>query len=115
MRSGSGGSVDPIHRVLTALEQVPQAAAIVVKPSSPPTSPRVRSRTLRARQPSLSPACHLPGPFQIGDHVTIVNPRSFQQSSGVIIGFTSSNFYQVRTPNGSLVLRIARNLRLRPS
>ena len=95
---------DDVQRVLTSLGQVPQAAAVLVDPHSPPLPPRPRS---------LSPDLPLPGPFQIGDSVTILNPRSFQQSTGVIIGFTSSRFYQVRTPNGSIVLRIARNLRIR--
>ena len=50
--------------------------------------------------------------FRTGDRVRIVNPRSYQQDRGIIIGTSrAGNFIVVRTANGSEINRIARNLR----
>ena len=50
--------------------------------------------------------------FKVGDRVRIVNPRSYQQDRGIIIGTNrAGNFITVRTANGSEVNRIPRNLR----
>ena len=107
---------DDVQRVLTALDNLPQANLISDEPAS--TAALIDRSSLPrpvSRHPSVSPERRLTGPFQLGDHVLILNPRPHQQSSGLIIGLTPSIFYQVRTPNGSVVSRIARNLRLRPN
>ena len=49
---------------------------------------------------------------EIGNTVCIKNPRSFQQHSGIVIGFTRTGLVVVQTPNGDEVKRIPRNLEI---
>ena len=52
----------------------------------------------------------------IGDRVRIKNPKPWQQDTGTVIGATRGGLYiRVRTPDGSEVKRIARNLQYLPN
>ena len=57
---------------------------------------------VRHRGPSAS--------ISVGDSVRIHRPGRNQEASGVVIGVTPSNFLQIRTPNGSIVLRQPHNV-----
>ena len=59
------------------------------------------------RRPPVFPNTNL----RIGDTVRILNPRTWQQHQGTIIG-TSGIYVEVRTRNRSVVRRIPRNLEL---
>ena len=63
-----------------------------------------------ARPASPSPERPAPCPFSVGDSVRIRNLRPHQKSHGIVVGVTPSNYFQVRTPNGSVILLTARNL-----
>ena len=60
-----------------------------------------------ARRPPVFPNTNL----RVGDTVRILNPRTWQQHQGVIVG-TTGIYVQVRTRNRSIVRRIPRNLEL---
>ena len=101
---------DELVHVRDSLTSIPRADVVPAEPSPPtrPVSPIHRQRSVSP--PPLS--YHLAGPFQLGDSVIILNPRPHQESHGIIVGLVPSNFYQIRTPSGVRIQRIARNLRL---
>jgi hypothetical protein len=47
---------------------------------------------------------------EIGDKVTIVNPRGKQPTEGTVIGYTKGGFIKVKGNDGQIVRRIALNL-----
>ena len=87
--------VDRVLRRLRASPTVPVAVPISALPIAQ-VSP------LRLRPP--------PSVISVGDSVRINRPGRNQQSTGVVIGVTPSNFLQIRTPNGSVVLRQPHNV-----
>ena len=119
MSSGSGSLPSDIEDLSDALRQLSLAQArvdrvlrrlrsrsslLVAIPVS--TLPVARVSPLRPRpQPSLAD-------FSIGDRVRINRPNHNQQGSGVVLGFTSAGFLQMRTPNQELVLRKPHNVTL---
>jgi hypothetical protein len=47
---------------------------------------------------------------EVGDKVTIVNPRGTQPTEGTVIGYTKGGFIKVKGNDGQIVRRIALNL-----
>ena len=115
-RSRSRSSqIDELTRVLHHLELSRQQilSALTTLRASSVSSPSFPSRCSPSPERLPSPrATPLRSHSNIclGDQVRIRNPTGRQQSTGSIIGVTPSNFFQVRTPNGDVILRISSNL-----
>ena len=84
-----------LHRLQTR-SSLPVALAVEVSPAHV-SPPRPSSRTLAAG-------------LQVGDFVRINRPNRTQLGEGELIGVTRSGFLQIRTADGTIVLRIPANV-----
>ena len=112
-------SPDPAAALADALRRLDLARADVSRALDllqrrPASAPSQDLPVAIARPASPSPERPSSRPFAVGDFVWIRNPRPHQHPHGIVIGVTPSNYVQVRTPDGSVILRIARNLRRGP-
>ena len=87
--------VDRVLHRLRSSSTVPVAVPVPPLPVAHVSPVRLRSASI---------------PISVGDHVRINRPGRNQQSSGVVIGVTPSNFLQIRTANGSIILRQPHNV-----
>ena len=110
MQSAEGPNLnDDIEELKQVLQQL-QLAQQRVKTVRARLQHRARAHAtigIIARRPQVFPNTNL----RVGDTVRILNPRTWQQHQGVIVG-TTGIYVQVRTRNRSIVRRIPQNLEL---
>ena len=101
-----------LHQLRLAQERVNRVLSRLQASSPIPVAVPVRDRSTATVSPPRPPLRRVSNRFGLGDRVRINRPGRNQESSGVIVGVTSSGFLQIRTPNNSIILRQPHNVTL---